>query len=554
MPAERTIMRQVREVLRLKFVGGVPIREIARRIGVAASTVRATIRRFQAAGLSWPLSEDMTDAALEAKLFADAGTKQGYRRQIEPDWASIHRELKRKHVTLSILWDEYVERNPEGYRYSRFCELYRSWEGKLSVTMRQTHVGGDKLFVDYAGDTVPVIIDRLTGEVREAQIFVAVMGASNFTYVEATWTQALADWIGAHTRAFAAIGGVPRLLVPDNAKVAVIKACLYEPQVNRTYAEMAAHYGTAVLPTRPRRPRDKAKVEAAVLIIERWILARLRDRRFYSLAELNAAIGELLRRLNEERPIRRLGVTRRQLLEELDRPALKPLPIEPYVFAEWRVRRVGIDYHVDVEGHFYSVPYRFARAEVEVRLTGRTVEIFAKGERIAVHMRSSGNGKHTTRPRSHAVQSSPLRRLDHRPHPQGRRPHRASNRSALRAHPGAPAAPRAGLPILPRHPAPGASVRCRTSGSRRHARHRDRRAHLRIGPLHPRPQARSARRAQAPRTARRSSIPTSAARATTTKETKPCSPIQPSICCISSDLTAWPRPSVRSKHPVKPRR
>jgi transposase len=180
MPAERTIMRQVREVLRLKFVGGVPIREIARRIGVAASTVRATIRRFQAAGLSWPLPEEMTDAVLEAKLFADAGTKQGHRRQVEPDWASIHRELKRKHVTLAILWDEYVERNPEGYRYSRFCELYRSWEGKLSVTMRQTHVGGDKLFVDYAGDTVPVIIDRLTGEVRAAQIFVAVMGASNF--------------------------------------------------------------------------------------------------------------------------------------------------------------------------------------------------------------------------------------------------------------------------------------------------------------------------------------------------------------------------------------
>jgi transposase len=212
----------------------------------------------------------------------------------------------------------------------------------------------------------------------------------------AAWTQGLADWIGAHTRAFAAIDGVPRLLVPDNAKVAVIRACLYEPQVNRTYAEMATHYGTAVLPTRPRRPRDKAKVEAAVLVVERWILARLRHRRFYSLAELNAAIGELLKRLNEERPIRRLGVTRRQLLEELDRPALKPLPVEPYVFAEWRVRRVGIDYHVDVEGHFYSVPYHFARAEVEVRLTSRTVEIFARGERIAVHLRSSGNGKHTT--------------------------------------------------------------------------------------------------------------------------------------------------------------
>jgi transposase len=262
--------------------------------------------------------------------------------------------------------------------------------------MRQTHVGGDKLFVDYAGDTVPVIIDRLTGETRPAQIFVAVMGASNFTYVEATWTQTLCDWIGAHTRALAALGGVPHLIVPDNAKVAVIKACLYEPQVNRTYAEMAAHYGTAILPTRPRRPRDKAKVEGCVLIVERWLIGRLRDRRFHSLAELNAAIGELLTRLNEERPIRRLGRTRRQLLEELDRPALKPLPSEPYAFAEWRVRRVGIDYHVEVENHFYSVPYRFVRSEVEVRLTGRTVEIFVKGERIAAHMRGSGNGKHTT--------------------------------------------------------------------------------------------------------------------------------------------------------------
>jgi transposase len=264
--------------------------------------------------------------------------------------------------------------------------------------MRQTHLGGDKLFVDYAGDTMPVIVDRLTGEIRQAQIFVAVMDASNFSDAEATWTQGLADWIGAHTRAFAAIDGVPNLIVPDNAKVAVIKACLYDPQVNRTYAEMAAHYDTAILPTRPRKPRDKAKVEAGVLIVERWLLGRLRNRRFYSLAEVNEAIGALLVRLNEERPIRRLGVTRRQLHEELDRPALKPLPGEIYVFAEWRARRVGVDYHVDVDGHYYSVPYRFAREQVEVRLTGATLEVFRKGERIAAHLRCSGNRKHTTVP------------------------------------------------------------------------------------------------------------------------------------------------------------
>ena len=388
-------MRHVREVLRLGSAG-ISKHEIARRMGLAPSTVRETLKRFEAAGLVWPLPDDVTDGDLEARLYQNAGTKQGHRRQVEPDWAVIHRELKRKHVTLSILWDEYIEQHPDGYRYSRFCDLYRSWAGKLSVTMRQPHAGGEKLFVDYAGDRAPVVIDRLTGEIREAWIFVAVLGASSFTYAEATWTQGLGDWIGAHTRALEAIGGVPRLIVPDNTKTAVIKACLYEPSVNRTYTEMATHYDTAILPTRPRRPRDKAKVEAAVLIMERWILGRLRNRHFHSLAELNEAIRELLVRLNDERPIRRLGVTRRQLLEELDRPMLKPLPVEPYVFAEWRLRRVGIDYHVDVERHYYSVPYRFAKEAVEVRLTPRTVEVFAKGERIAVHLRSSGNGKHTT--------------------------------------------------------------------------------------------------------------------------------------------------------------
>ncbi|HTJ90076.1 MAG TPA: IS21 family transposase [Acidocella sp.] len=390
-------MRDVREILRLTDAG-VSRREIARRMGVVPSTVRETLRRFAAAGLTWPLGAEVTDAVLEAQLYANNGTKRGHRRLAEPDWSWVHRELKRKHVTLSILWDEYIAQEPEGYRYSRFCELYRGWAGKLSVTMRQSHASGEKLFVDYAGDTVPVVVNRLTGETRPAWIFVAVLGASSFTYAEATWTQGLGDWIGAHTGAFAAIGGVPHLLVPDNTKTAVIKACLYEPTVNRTYTEMAAHYDTAVLPARPRKPRDKGKVEAAVLIMERWLLGRLRHQCFYSLAELNAAIRDLLVKVNDERPIRRLGVSRRQLLEALDRPQLKPLPVEPYVFAEWRTRRVGIDYHVDVERHYYSVPYRFAKEQVEVRLTARSVEIFAKGERIAAHMRGSGNGKHTTTP------------------------------------------------------------------------------------------------------------------------------------------------------------
>src|SRR5450631_2353177 len=401
MPTERLAMRHVRDVIRLKSAG-MPIREIARRMGTAPSTVRLTIRRFEAAELTWPLSDDITDAELEARLFASAGagpgTRRGHRRQAEPDWAAVHRELRRKHVTLSIVWEEYIASEPEGYRYSRFCELYRSWEGRLSVTMRQSHAAGDKLFVDYAGDGVPVVIVRLTGERRAAQIFVAVLGASSFTYAQVTWTQGLADWISGHVGALEAIGGVPALLVPDNTKVAVIKACLYDPQINRSYADMAAHYSTAILPARPRRPRDKAKVEQAVLIVERWLLGRLRHRTFHSLADVNAAIGDLMTHLNEVRPIRRLGVTRRLLLEEIDRPAMKALPAEPYTFSEWKTCRVGIDYHVEVGAHYYSVPHRFARAEVEARMTVRTVEVFLKGERIAAHRRSSGDHKHTTIP------------------------------------------------------------------------------------------------------------------------------------------------------------
>lgn len=398
MPAERLEMRKVREIMRLKFGADLPHKAIGRSLGIAASTVRLTLQRAAEAGLTWPLSDDLTDVVLEERLYGAAATRQGRRRLAEPDWAAVHRELKRKHVTLWLLWEEYIAEQQDGYQYSRWCELYRSWEAKLPVTMRQTHVAGEKLFVDYAGDTVPVVVDRLTGEIRAAEIFVAVLGASSFIYAQATWTQSLADWLSAHVGALEAIGGSPRLLVPDNAKVAVIRACHFEPEVNRSYVEMAAHYDMAVLPTRSRRPRDKAKVESAVLVVERWLLGRLRKRIFYSLAELNQAIGEMLHQLNEVRPIRRLGVTRRQLLEEIDRPHLKPLPAAPYVFAEWRARRVDIDYHVDVDGHYYSVPHRFARQQVEVRLTARTLEVFVKGERVAAHMRGGGKGNHTTIP------------------------------------------------------------------------------------------------------------------------------------------------------------
>ena len=396
MPTERLHMRRVREILRLRLDAGLGGREVARRVGIAPSTARELFGRWEKSGLSWPLPEPLSDRDLEEKLYGAQGTKQGHRRKPEPDWAWMRSELKRKHVTLQILWDEYIAANPDGYRYSRFCDLYSSWEAKLPVTMRQTHLGGEKLFVDYAGDTVPVIIDQRTGEIRRAHLFVAAMGASSLGFALATWTESLPDWIEGHVQAFAYFGGVTSVIVPDNPKVAVIKASLYDPQINRTYAEMAAHYGTGVLPARPRRPRDKAKVEALVRIVERWLLGKLRHRRFYSLAEVNGAIKELLAWLNEAKILRHIGKTRRHLFELLDAPLLKGLPEQPYALAEWKLREVGLDFHIDFDGHFYSVPYRHARANVEVRATIRTVEVFHQGERIAAHMRGSGDGKHTT--------------------------------------------------------------------------------------------------------------------------------------------------------------
>ena len=297
-------------------------------------------------------------------------------------------------MTLSLLWEEYRAVHRDGYGYSRFCDLYWNWRGRLAPIMRQTHVAGDKLFVDYAGATADVI-DVLTGEVRTAQIFVATLGASSYTYAEANWTQALPDWIGSHSRAVAYFGGVPRQVVPDNLKAGVVKACLYEPEINRTYAGMAAHYDTAIVPTRPRKPRDKAKVEVGVQVVERWILARLRNRRFFSLAELNQAIGELLDDLNARRT-KHLGASRRQLFEALDQPALKPLPDQPYQYAEWKQRRAGLDCHVEVAKHYYSVPHALAKQKLWARITDRTVEVFRKGKRVAAHMRGSGNRRHTT--------------------------------------------------------------------------------------------------------------------------------------------------------------
>jgi transposase len=397
-------MRRVREILRLKQECGATNRAIARSLGIARNTVGLTVERVAVAGLHWPLPATLTDGVLEAMLYAGQGPRQGERRKAEPDCAYVHHELRRPGVTLMLLWEEYRQRQPGGYGYSRWCELYRAWEGRLSPTMRQAHPAGERMFVDYAGQTVD-LIDGRSGELRPAQIFVAAMGASNYTYAEATLTQSLPDWIGAHVRALAFMGGVPAQLVPDNPKSlprrrpgsGSIAPTGTSRGFDRTYLDLARHYGTAILPTRVRRPRDKAKVEVAVLVVERWVMARLRNRRFFSLPELNQAIAELVADLNV-RPMRRLGVSRRDLFLELDRPALKELPAEPYEYADWRVRRVGLDYHIDIDGHYYSVPHRLIREQLDARVTERTIELFCKGERVAVHIRGGGRGRHTTIP------------------------------------------------------------------------------------------------------------------------------------------------------------
>jgi transposase len=388
-------MRKIREVLRLYWAHGLSKRKTARSCGISRPAVDEYLRRAEAAGLSWPLPANLDDSALERLLFPAAPALPAPMRGL-PDWSTIHRELRRKGVTLFLLWQEYRERHPQGYQYSWFCERYRAWRGRLDVVMRQDHRAGEKLFVDYAGQTVPVV-DRLSGEVRAAQIFVAVLGASNYTYAEATWTQGLPDWIGSHQRCFRYLDGVPEIVVPDNLRSGVTKAHRYEPDANPTYQDMATHYGVAVLPARVRRPRDKAKVEAGVLVVERWILATLRHRTFFSLAELNAAIRELLEKLND-RPFKKLPGSRREHFERLDKPALQPLPAEPYVYAEWKKARVHIDYHVAVDGHYYSVPHALIKKQLDVRITQHTLECFHRGNRVASHRRAYQKGRHTTVP------------------------------------------------------------------------------------------------------------------------------------------------------------
>jgi transposase len=400
-------MRKIKEVLRLHHEASLSRRGIAQALNVSYGSVVNYLNRAQQAKLSWPLPEDMDERTLGRLLFPSQPAT-GQRRFAEPNYSTVHQELKRKGVTKQLLWQEYRQQYPEdGYSYAQFCHRYLKWLGRQQRSMRQIHRAGEKLFVDYCGPTMPVV-NPDTGEVRQAQVFVAAMGASNYTFACAHWSQKQEDWLDAHVQAFEFLGGVPEVVVPDNLKSAVRKTHRYEPDLNPAYQQLAAHYQTAIVPARPYKPKDKAKAEVAVQIVERWIMARLRHQTFFTLASLNLAIQFLLGDLNQ-RPFKKLPGTRRSQFEQLDKPALRPLPSSPYQYAEIKQARVHVDYHLEYDKHYYSVPHHLVKQAVEVQASHNMVVIYSQGQRIASHPRSHRQGAHSTcpehMPHSHRVMS-----------------------------------------------------------------------------------------------------------------------------------------------------
>ena len=431
-------MRQIRETLRLHMQAGLSYSEVARALKISKSAAGKYVSMARAAGVDWDTAQALSDEALEARLYRPAVPRASH--QLTPDFAVVHQELKRAGVTLMLLWEEYAGNNPLAYKYTSFCVKYREFAKTQLRSMRQVHIAGEKLFVDYAGGAVP-IVDAATGEISQAQIFVATLGASNYTFACATPRQTTEDWISAQVLALEFIGGAPRLIVPDQTRSLIKTPGRYDPEPNRTYEEFAKHYGCAVLAARPAHPRDKPKVEGSVLLVQRWILARLRNRRLFSLLDLNRAIAELLLELNN-RPFKKLPGCRRSAFESIDAPALKPLPAARFVISRCKAAKVNIDYNVEFEGHYYSVPHRLVGAKVELRITGRLLECFASNLRVAGHAISTVRGGFTTTPdhmpashRAH-LQSTPAKliswgqrvgvstaavviwQLEHRPHPE----------------------------------------------------------------------------------------------------------------------------------------
>lgn len=397
-------MRKIKEILRLHFEQRLGQRQIARSTGVSQSTVHEYLARFQGAGLRWPLSEEWSEERLENALFPPGQTAAKPPRRTLPDFEGIRRQLQQhRDLSLELLWEEYRQHHPDGYCYSRFCKLYRRWRKQQDLVLRQDHRPGEKLFLDWAGATIA--IQHRDGGVSQAALFVSALGVSSYTYAEAVPDQQMANWLKVQMHALEFYEGCPQMLIPDNTKTGVTRPCLYEPDLNPTYQEFAVHYGVAVMPARPRKPRDKAKVESAVQVVQRWIVMRLRHRRFFSVAEANEAIRELLTYLNN-RPFRkRRDESRASLFAKLDRPALRPLPAERYDLSHWAQARVNIDYHVAYDGNWYSVPYGLTGEAVEVRSTPATVEIFHRGKRVASHLRSRERNQAVTqdghRPKSH---------------------------------------------------------------------------------------------------------------------------------------------------------
>lgn len=387
-------MIKLKEILRLKYEAGLSLRQIALCLSLSTGVISKYLQRAEAAGLGWPLPDDMTDTQLQGRL--QPGRKyQASPEMAEPDFIAIEQELKQKGMTRQLLWEEYVQAHPDNhYSYSRFTVLFKRWRHHQQLSMRQHHRVGEKLFVDYCGPTLPVV-NPDTGEIRQAQVFVAVLGASSYTYAEATWSQSLPDWVGSHVRAFEFYGGLPERVVPDNLKSAVSKPCRYDPDINPTYQQMAKHYGVAVVPARPYKPKDKAKAEVGVQLVERWIMMRLRKQTFFTLAALNQAILLLLDALNR-RPFKKRPGSRLSQFQQLDQPALKPLPTSPYEYRHVKKARVHLDYHVEYERHYYSVPYQLVKEEVMVHAGDTMLVIFHQGRQVAAHPRAHQAGGHTT--------------------------------------------------------------------------------------------------------------------------------------------------------------
>ncbi|MEX0739586.1 MAG: IS21 family transposase [Pseudohongiella sp.] len=387
-------MRKIKDILRLRQEAGLSYRSISQALDIGYGTVVDYLERAEKASLGWPLPVDLNERDLGRLLFPTQ-PRTGQRRFAEPDFVVVHQELRRKSVTKQLLWQEYRQQHPDdGYSYAQFCHRYLKWLGCQQRSMRQLHRAGEKLFVDYCGPTMEVVSPD-TGEIRRAQIFVAVLGASNYTFACASWSQKQQDWLSAHVQALTFFGGVPEIIVPDNLKSAVRKTHRYEPTITASYQQLAAHYQCAIIPARPYKPKDKSKAEVAVQIVERWIMARLRHHTFFTLASLNQAIQALLIDLNE-RPFKKLPGSRRSQFEQLEKPALRPLPSQPYQYAEIKQARVHIDYHVEYDKHYYSVPHHLVKQPVEVHASDSLISFYSHGQRVASHARSYRQGAHST--------------------------------------------------------------------------------------------------------------------------------------------------------------